>query len=269
MQNTSKLGEDRDITGLVPALVTLISIAIVWLVFGAEAAFKWAFLAFCVFASFALVAYLRTRNIGYMASTFYLLACGLMLAVKTGFIPGDRRVAPAFAILFMVSVIFLVFMLLTRQWKWRGRDILELAAQPVDEVVEGYTARPHPAGKAEYKRNEITDFANFARRKLIAWTFVERDRVVFSLVKMGDEFGYLFSPNRGYDGTTWVAFDNEGNITVNISEADYLGFREDFDFDRLCSSLADVFVDFLDMHRKGQDTRIMDRLDAMKIGLFS
>ena len=176
---------------------------------------------------------------------------------------------PAFAILFMVSFFFLVFMVTTRQWKWRGRDILELAAQPVDEVVEGYTARPHPAGKAEYTRKEIMDFANFARRKLIAWTFVERDRVVFSLVKMGDEFGYLFSPNRGYDGTTWVAFDNGGNITVNISEADYLGFREDFDFDRLCSSLADVFVDFLDMHRKGQDTRIMDRLDAMKIGLFS
>ena len=168
-----------------------------------------------------------------------------------------------------LPILFLAFVLWTRQAKWRGRDILELAAQPVDEVVEGYTARPHPAGKAEYTRSEILDFANFARRKLIAWTFVERDRVVFSLVKMGNEFGYLFSPNRGYDGTTWVAFDNEGNITVNISEADYLGFREDFDFDRLCSSLADVFVDFLDMHRKGQDTRIMDRLDAMKIGLFS
>ncbi|MCP4046330.1 MAG: hypothetical protein GY732_10115 [Gammaproteobacteria bacterium] len=269
MQNTSKLGEDRDITGLVPALVTLVLIAVVWLLLGAEAAFKCAFLAFCVFTSFALVAYLRTRNIGYMASTFYLLACSLMLAVRTGFIPGDRTVAPAFAILLMVSIIFLVFMLLTRQTKWRGRDILELAAQPVDEVIEGYTARPHPAGKAEYTRNEITDFANFARRKLIAWTFVERDRVIFVPVKMGNEFGYLFSPNRGYDGATWVAFDNEGNITVNISEADYLAFREDFDFDRLCSSLADVFVDFLDMHRKGQDTRIMDRLDAMKIGLFS
>jgi hypothetical protein len=136
-------------------------------------------------------------------------------------------------------------------------------------VVEGYTARPHPAGKAEYTRSEILDFANFARRKLIAWTFVERDRVVFALVKMGDEFGYLFSPNRGYDDATWVAFDKEGNITVNISAADYLEFKEDFDFDHLCSSLADVFVDFLDMHRKGQDTRILDRLDAMKVGLMS
>ena len=34
-------------------------------------------------------------------------------------------------------------------------------------------------------------------------------------------------------------------------------------------SLADVFVDFLEMHRKGQESRILDRLDAMKIGLFS
>ena len=188
MQNTDKLGEDRDITGLVPALVSLVLIAVVWLMFGAETAFKFTLLVFCFFALMALIAYLRTRSIGYMASTFYLLACSLMLAVKTGFIPGDKSVAPAFAILLMVSIIFLVFMLLTRQMKWRGRDILELAAQPVDEVVEGYTARPHPAGKAEYTRNEIMDFANFARRKLIAWTFVERDRVVFSLVKMGNEF---------------------------------------------------------------------------------
>ncbi|MBW1865542.1 MAG: hypothetical protein JRI64_07930, partial [Deltaproteobacteria bacterium] len=113
MQDTSKLGEDRDITGLVPALVTLISIAIVWLVLGAEAAFKFTFLAFCIFTSFSLVAYLRTRSIGYMASTFYLLACGLMLAVRTGFIPGNHEIAPPFAILLMASIGFLGFVLWT------------------------------------------------------------------------------------------------------------------------------------------------------------
>jgi len=269
MQDTSKLGEDRDITGLVPAIVTLVSIAIVWLVFGAEVAFKWTFLAFSFFALMALIAYLRTRSIGYMASTFYLLACSLVLGVKIGFIPGGKAVAPAFAILFMVSVIFLVFMLLTRQVKWRGRDILEMAAQPVDDIVEGYTDRPNPAGRAEFTRREIMDFANFARRKQIAWTYVEPDRVVFVPVKMGDEYGYLFTRYRSYEGETWVAFENDGNVNVHISQADYVHFREDLDFDQLCRSLADVFIDFLVMHRKGQDTRIMDRLDAMKIWLFS
>jgi hypothetical protein len=269
MQNTSKLGEDRDITGLVPAIVTLVSFALVWIVFGQDAAFKWIFLAFCFFALMALIAYLRTRSIGYMASTLYLVACCLMIATKNGFIPGGRDIAPAMSILFMVSVIFLAFMLLTRQVKWRGRDILEMAAQPVDDIVEGYTDRPHPVGRAEFTRREIMDFESFARRKQIAWTYVEPDRVVFVPIKMGDEFGYLFTRYRSYEGETWVAFENDGNVNVHISQADYVHFREDLDFDQLCRSLADVFVDFLDLHRKGQDTRIMDRLDAMKIGLFS
>ncbi|MGD9020881.1 MAG: hypothetical protein PVF46_03735 [Lysobacterales bacterium] len=269
MQITRKLGEDRSITGLVPALVTLVSIAIVWMVLGKEAAFTWTFLAFCFFAVMALIAYSRTRNIGYMASTFYLFACCLMIAVRNGFIPGGREIAPAFSILLMVSIVFLVFMMLTRQVKWRGRDILEIAAQPVDDIVEGYTDRPHPVGKAEYTRREVMDFASFARRKLIAWAYVEACRVVFVPVKMGSELGYLFSRYRNYEGETWVAFGNDGQVNVHISQRDYVNFREDLDFDQLCRSLADVFVDFLELHRKGQDSRIMDRLDAMKIGLFS
>jgi len=269
MQDTSKLGEDRDITGLVPAIVALVSFALVWIVFGKDAAFNWIFLAFCFFALMALIAYLRTRSIGYMASTLYLVACCLLIATRNGFIPGGRDIAPAMSILFMVSVIFLVFMLLTRQVKWRGRDILEMAAQPVDDIVEGYTDRPHPVGRAEFTRREIMDFESFARRKQIAWTYVEPDRVVFVPIKMGDEFGYLFTRYRSYEGETWVAFENDGNVNVHISQADYAHFREDLDFDQLCRSLADVFIDFLELHRKGQDTRIMDRLDAMKIGLFS
>lgn len=269
MQIHRKLGEDRSMTGLLPALVTLFTIAIVWATLGADAAFVWTFLAFCLFTVFAGVAYLRTRSLGYLASTFYLLACSLMLAVKTGFIPGGHEIAPAFAILLMASIACLVFMLMTRQAKWRGRDILELAAQPVEEIAEGYTSRPHPAGKTGYSRNEVLDFAAFARRKLIAWTYIEPGRVVFVPVKMGSEFGYLFSRYHAYDDETWVAFENDGQVNVHISQADYAGLRDDLDFDQLCRSLANVFIDFLDLHRRGYNTRIVDRLDAMKIGVFS
>ena len=269
MQTTNKLGDDRSITGLLPALVTLVSIALVWVVLGREAAFFWAFLAFCGFTGFALVAYLRTRSTGYLASTTYLLACSLMLAVRVGVIPGDREIAPAFAILLLGSIVFLVFVLLTRQAKWRGRDLLELAARPVNEISEGYSQRPHPVGKCEFSRQEVLDFAHFARRKLIAMTYVEPERVVFVPVKMGTEFSYLFSRNRDYSSDTWVAFASDGKVSVNISQGDYFAFRDDFDFDQLCRSLADIFIDFLGMYRKGQETRIMDRLDAMKIGVFS
>lgn len=269
MQTTSKLGEDRSITGLLPALVTLVSMAIVWVVFGRETAFMFIFVAFCVFAGLAGVAFLRTKSMGYLASTLYLLACSLLLGVRNGVIPGGREVAPAFSLLLMVSIIFLVFVLFTRQAKWRGRDLMELAAQPVNEISEGYTQRPHPVCRCEYSRSEILDFSQFARRKLIAMTYIEPERIVFVPVKMGSEFAYLFSRDRDYSGDTWIAFGNDGQVNVNISERDYIEFRDDLDFDQLCRSLADVFIDFLNMHRKGQESRIIDRLDAMQIGFFS
>ena len=106
----------------------------------------------------ALIAYVRTRSKGYLASTLYLLACSLMLAVRTGLIPGDREVAPAFALLLMVSIVFLVFMLLTKQAKWRGRDILELAAMPINDTAEGYSSRPRPIGRTDFTREEILEF---------------------------------------------------------------------------------------------------------------
>ncbi len=269
MKTTSKLGEDRSIAGLLPALVTLVSIALVWAVLGADAAFVWTFLAFCSFTVLALIAYLRTRSTGYLASTAYLLACSLMLAVRVGVIPGGHEIAPAFAILLMAAIFFLVFVLFTRQAKWRGRDLLELAAQPIEEISEGYSQRPHPVGRCDFSRQDVLDFARFARRKLIAMTYTEPGRVVFVPVKMGTEFGYLFVRNRDYANDTWVAFENDGQVSVNISQGDYLAFRDDFDFDQLCRSLAKVFIDFMNMYRKGQQSRIIDRLDEMKIGVFS
>jgi hypothetical protein len=269
MQAPHKLGSDRSFTGLLPAVVTLVSIAIVWILLGKEAAFAWTNLAFAAFAVLAFYAWWQTRSLGYLASTLYLLACTLLLAVRNGYIPGGRAVAPAFSILLMVSMIFLLFMLLTRQTKWRGRDILELAAGPVAGETEAFTGRPRAVGRAEYTRDDVLDFARFARSKLIAMTYVEPDRIVFVPIKMGKEFSYLFGRDRDYSGDTWVAFGNDGQVTVNISRSDYVGFREDLDHDQLCQSLADVFLDFLHMHLEGQDARIVDRLDAMKIGVFS
>jgi hypothetical protein len=269
MQTSSKLGSDRSFVGLVPAVVTLISIAIVWMFMGREVAFVWTNLVFAVFAGLAFYAWRRTESRGYLASTLYLVACTLMLAVRNGVIPGGREVAPAFAILLLVSLMFLVFMLLTRQTKWRGRDILELAAAPVAGEDEAFTGRPRAVGKTLFQRKEVLEFARFARRKLIAMTYIESDRVVFVPVKMGTEFAYLFTRSRDYSGDTWVAFGNDGQVTVNVSQSDYHAYREDLDHDQLCRSLADVFIEFMQMHEKGQDARILDRLDAMKISVFS
>ena len=43
-----------------------------------------------------------------------------------------------------------------------------MAAADVDESGNGYTSRPMTAGKVEFSQQQIMEFANFARRKLIA-----------------------------------------------------------------------------------------------------
>jgi hypothetical protein len=64
---------------------------------------------------------------------------------------------------------------------------------------------------------------------------------------------------------TWIAIDYDGNITVNISEEDYLLFKMDLDFDQLCQSLGDIFQEFLELSKQGQESRIIDRMNALRL----
>jgi len=65
-----------------------------------------------------------------------------------------------------------------------------------------------------------------------------------------------------------VAIDYEGNISVNITQEDYLLFKQDLDFDQLCQSLGNVFVEFLEYSKSGQETRIIDRMDSLRLNPF-
>ena len=64
---------------------------------------------------------------------------------------------------------------------------------------------------------------------------------------------------------TWMALDSEGNLSVHISEKDYLKYKMDLDFDQLCQSLGDLFGEFLELSKQGQDSRIIDRMNALRL----
>jgi hypothetical protein len=157
----------------------------------------------------------------------------------------------------------------TKKIKWRGREVLELAAAPVDDAGNGYTSRPLPAGKTEFSQRQIMEFAEFARRNLIAVSYVGKDKVVFVPVMMGTEFGFILGLKSDYTDETWVSFDFEGNVTVNISHRDYLNYKEALSFDQLCSSLGNLFIEFIEMYLRGEGVRIIDRMDSVGIGVFS
>ncbi len=262
-----KLKEDRSITFLLPALVTLalFSVALAtggpplgWLVLG---------LLFAFFALLAARSYGRTRNSAILVQTAYLgLAAAWLL---TSAQPGgeyDPRLHRIFGVCLIVSTVWLAYVFFSRKLKWRGREILELAALPVKPAPDAFTGRPRPTGRADYTRGEVLSFAELLHRNHLAWAYREVDRVVLSPVRQGREFPYLYGWSvPDYHERTWVAFGFDGNISAHVSREDYLDFREELSLDALCESLAGLFVGFLEQFQKGEARRIVERLDAVSL----
>ena len=270
MYTIQKLKPDRSITGLIPAIAALSGGAILGIFFGLEAAFRFIALFFWGYAIFSLATFARTRNTAFIIAVLYQFFGGVMIytlpSINAG-TPSTLNKFSGFCALFFL--IWLVYLQATKKIKWRGREVLELAAMPVDETANGYTPRPLPVGKTEFNRSQIMNFAEFARRNLMAATYVGKDKLVFVPVMMGREFAFILGLKSDYTDETWVSFDFEGNVSVNISHRDYLNYKEALSFEQLCESLGSLFIEFIEIHQRGEGVRIIDRMDALGVGIFS
>jgi len=180
--------------------------------------------------------------------------------------PPMMMLALLFTVVFLIGMVYLQA---TKKIKWRGREILELAAAPVEETGNGYTPRPLASGKTDYTKEQIMEFAQFARRNLIAVSYIGKDKVVFVPVMMGREFGYILGLKSDYIDQTWVSFDFDGNVSVNISHRDYLEYKEALSFDQLCASLGNLLIDFIETYQRGEGVRIIHMMDEVGVGIFS
>ena len=271
MHFLKKLKPDRDITGVLPGVLSVLIFLIAVLLFGIEKGLAVITgLAFLWFI-FAAIAYFRTKNISYFIVAIYGLCMMFYFALvpKGPYGLQTKQTATAFIVMAVFLMISLIYLAATKRFKWRGREIFELAAKPVKSTENGFTYRPFPAGRLEYSEDELLGFAKFAAKNLIAMPYIESDRIVFAIVKMGKEFGYLFLPENDYKSKTWAAFDKDGNISVQISKEDYLDYKEDLTFDELCVSLGNVFKEFFELYRKGEEVRIIDKMNEMKIAVLS
>ena len=273
MSANRKLKPDRNITGALPPLSMLIVFGVVSLAFGLSAGLLSLAILLWVMALFYGYAFLRTRNVAQIVVSADEIYFGFMILIfdTRFFTDSAMRVeyglAYAFGLLFFGFV--LAYLAFTRRLKWRGREIFELAAASVNEAGNGYTPRPKPVGKVNYSPEQIHAFARFAASNLIALPYITSSSITLVPVKMGDEFGRLLGLSGDYHDATWINFDDDGEVTVHIAQKDYLDYREALTFDPLCTSLGQVFIDFLEMHNKGESVRVIDRLDDLKIAFFS
>lgn len=265
-----KLKRDFRITGFIPAILCL-SIGFLFWIFVGE---REAFLAICFFlilySGFSLWIYIRTRNLSYLAASLFQLFGGLFFVTRIypKIIPGlDPKISSLLFFLFMVSVIWLLYLVFTRQAKWKGREVFELASMSIETEPDGFTERPRPAGRSEYTRNDLSGFAGYLRKQLVAMPYFEENRIVFVPVKMEDEFGYIFNPEKFRQDKSWIAFDFQGNVTVNISKKDYIGYKEELSFDQLCENLGKLFIEFMRYYRNGEAERIVYKLNELGLGL--
>ena len=271
-----KLKPDRGIQGLIPAAVSMLIFFLAMFVFGPQTAFNTLGVLVILYALvFSFWSFQKSGNSYFLISALYLITLGIFLILfdaphnlgctKPEF-SSDTKVA---LILFYFFGIWLGFITYQKKLKYRGREIMELAAWDVEEGPESYTERPRPAGMVEYSKYDIIDFGNYLRKILVCQPFLEERRLVLVPIKMGDEFELLYKPNYNYLAKTWIAFDFEGPLSVHISRNDYLDYKEDLAFDHLCESMGQLFITFADFYIRGDKVRIVDRLNSVKVGLFS
>ncbi len=202
---------------------------------------------------------LRTRNWVYAASALFYGLGALTFAGLFSGLPKPLILGMAVSS-FMFFCVFM-YLLATRRMKWRYHEILELAARPVEEFSDGFADRPYPAGKVAYTREEIGGFAVFALKYAIACPYFESDRIVLT-VPRNMALHFLFI-KRNYEDETYIAFSNDGNVSVKISNRDYEKYRDELTFNLLCRSFRRLFEEFLELYIRGESEKIIRRLNSV------
>ena len=255
---------------LFPALTLIIWLGILALA-GPGPAFYALGGLYLLIVPFPFIIFLRTRNNGYLAvAGFILAACLLMISAPAAIADkSNPGLTPLFLVIMYILMLVVGYLAINRKLRWRGEEVFELAALPIEDIGDSFSARPRPAGKVPVSKTEMIRFVEFMTRNLIAFAFREENRVVFVLTLPGNDLPYLLGTKKDYLEDTWVAIDYEGNITVKITEEDYLLFKMDLDFDQLCQSLGDLFREFLELSKQGQESRIIDRMNALRLFPFN
>lgn len=239
-------------------------------IFGPRAAFYSLGSIYFLTAIFPIAIVLKTRNNGYLAVTLFVIFAGLVCISAPPAIENKPNLGltPMLLIFMYGLMMSTAYQAFNRKLRWRGEEIFELAALPVEDIGNSFTARPRPVGQVPVSKTEMIRFVDFMSRNLVAFPFKEENRVVFVLTLPGNDLPYIFGIKKDYLKDTWVAIGYDGNITVNITEEDYLLFKMDLDFDQICQSLGDVFSEFLELSKAGKESQIIDRMNALRLNPF-
>ena len=216
-----------------------------------------------IYSILILIIFIRTGSIGHLILSLALFVDFIFtLHLTMGGLVNRSPWTRILAFFVIVLSILLIIVIVQRKLKWRSREIFELAAMPVKDISDGFTERPLAAGKADFTKSEMMAFANFMHSNLIAIPYIEQERIVFSItISLSRQLGI----NRDYHDGSWVAFYMNGEVSVTISEKDYMKYRDLFSFDQLCENLGSTFVDFLEIFKRNEGIQILEKLNTLRL----
>lgn len=264
MQNFSKLKPPKFFIEILIGLVIVVPFLLTMIVTNdISKGFQVVFPFFVLNSFIGPWLYYRTSNPGYLVYTFYFVSLtALFYTIGFEGIDGNKNILLVIASINVIFFVWLYYLIFTRKLKFRSREIFELAAKHLDEGEDSFSDRPYPVGKSNYSKEDIHAFSSFMKKNLVAIPFYEKDRVVLSL---DTSYGRVYGFNKHYSSQTWVSFDYDGNVSVNFAMKDYLGYKEELTHDQLCDSLGKLFIQFLDLYKKGKGVMILDQLNSLKL----
>jgi hypothetical protein len=214
----------------------------------------------------SLIVYSRTRNNAFLIGVIaHLLATAFLIQISLGLFHTKGLYIILTAALMLAFQTLMIIYGVQKKMKWRSREILELAAQNIEGESNSFTNRPMHIGQADYSPDLIHSFSNFIRKNLIAVPVRERERIVFIINMPWEKF---ISYNRQYWKFSYVAFDYEGDVSVNITQQDYFMYRDQLAFDGLCQSMGSLLISFLEKYKKGEEIWIIDQFNALKLNII-
>lgn len=219
--------------------------------------FDWTFgSAQILMAVIHLIVLLRTLN------WIYIIPTGMYTLWWLTFFPpfAGHPLHLAFSIASSIFLAAFIWLLFSKRINWRYKEILKLAAAPVTGVTDGFTPRPYPTGSASFTRDDALGLARRLKRNVIAYPFIEQDRVVFVIPEY--MWAYMLFFKKRYEGDTYVAFSDSGQVTVRIAKKDYQKYSKELTFDQLCVSLGDLFKRFMQWHREKEPNKIAALLNS-------
>lgn len=256
-------------------LIFPISLFIVFItsfvIFGPEIAFMIIGTVYFIISIYHIASFIKTKNAGFIALTSFMLSVTLVCFSMPATINNKNNsdFTIIFLIVLYVSMLITGYLTFNRKIKWRGLDIFELAAMDIEDTKNNFTARPRPSGKVEISKTEMIRFKKFISSRLIAFIYPEEKRILFVLPLPGYDFKHIFGLKIDFDKETWISIDHEGNISTQITQEDYLIYKKDYDFDQISQSLGDLFVEFIELSKAGEESKIIEKMDALRLNPFS